>query len=155
MANQVVLGRIAQKRGKYLTRERVQKKMQLQFFGVMIALMLVAPAREFYLLGKELDLKIQPAQAQEEISMRDWVLREVEEAGIDKYRAYEIINCESKWNDLALNKNKDGSFDIGLWQLNEKWQPSPRACKLDYKCATAQAIKLIKKQGFKPWTCNR
>jgi hypothetical protein len=94
-------------------------------------------------------------EVEKELPMREWVLQELEKNGIDSYEAYRIIKCESGWNKLAINKNRDGSYDIGLWQLNEKWQPSSRECKFDYKCATAQAIKLIKKQGFKPWICSR
>ena len=153
--NKITLGRITAKRGRYETRKRIREKMLIQFFAVMVLISTVAPSIEFYKLGKELDYRIEPVSAQTELSMKDWVLKELEKNGIDSYEAYAIIKCESNWSDVAINKNKDGSYDIGLWQLNEKWQPSPRACKLDYKCATEQAIKIIKKSGFRPWVCSK
>jgi len=34
-----------------------------------------------------------------------------------------IAKVESNFNYKALNKNKDGSFDVGLMQINSRWFP--------------------------------
>ena len=98
------------------------------------------------------------AESPEPTDMRDWVLWKVEQAGIDKYEAYAIVNCESRWNDQAthVNQDKENSVDMGLWMINTtKWQKqvSPE-CAYDYKCATEEAIKIYNKRGnWSAWTC--
>jgi len=43
--------------------------------------------------------------------------------GINPYLLYVIAKVESKLNPSALHKNKDGSYDIGLMQINSRWLP--------------------------------
>lgn len=92
------------------------------------------------------------------LSMREWVLAEVEKAGLDPYEAYNIIQCESRWNDQAINVNaKHKSVDIGLWQINNKFHPDVSVeCAADYKCATKEAIRIYKERGnsWDAWVCS-
>jgi len=102
-----------------------------------------------------IDRMVPTVHAQEKeltLPMKEYVLNEIRKAGIDEYNAYMIIHGESRWNPEATLVNKDRSIDRGLWQINNKYQPQvSNACAYDYVCATQEAIKIIKKQGFKPW----
>lgn len=91
-----------------------------------------------------------------EISVKEWVLNEVRKAGIDEYKIWALVNCESHWDSYAYLVNKDKTLDRGLWMFNDHFQPQvSNSCAWDYKCSTREAIKLIKKQGFKPWVCSK
>jgi hypothetical protein len=51
----------------------------------------------------------------------------VEEAsrtyGINPLIVYAIIKTESGFNPYAINRNKNGTYDIGLMQINSSWLP--------------------------------
>ena len=96
----------------------------------------------------------------EELSVREYVLGEVERAGIDKYEVYNLISCESSWNTQNYRVNYHArtdtySIDRGLWQINSYWhsEVSP-SCAYDYKCATKESIRILKERGFSEWTCG-
>jgi hypothetical protein len=73
----------------------------------------------------------------------------------EKITAVEIINCESKWNEYAINKNRNGTFDVGLWQINDVHKLN-RKCSFDMECATKWAIEKYKKEGnWNAWVCNK
>lgn len=96
-----------------------------------------------------------------EPKMIDWVLAEVEKAGIDKTEALMIIQCESRQNPSAYNINKhaDGttSLDAGLWQINLYYHKDiTLAQALDYKQATKKAIELYKQtNSWQKWSCAK
>ena len=46
--------------------------------------------------------------------------------GINAYLLYAIAKTESNLNPRAINRNKNGSFDIGLMQINSSWLPTLR-----------------------------
>lgn len=77
--------------------------------------------------------------------------------GRDCKKALEIVRLESNFNPWAINKNTDGSYDIGLWQLNEKWQKVPRAEAFEPILATYKAYEIYKKWGnnFNAWTSSK
>lgn len=72
-------------------------------------------------------------------------------------RLYKIIECESKWNPEAMNtKNKNGSYDMGLLQINSIHKDISNSDKLNYKKSIDWAIKKFKRDGnFNAWVCNR
>lgn len=72
-------------------------------------------------------------------------------------RLYKIIECESKWNPEAMNtKNKNGSYDMGLLQINSIHKNISNSDKLNYKKSIDWAIKKFKRDGnFNAWVCNR
>ena len=74
----------------------------------------------------------------------------------EKIKALSIIDCESKWNPYAINKNLDGSYDIGLWQLNEKYHDITRECGFDVYCSTRYAMDKIylPQKNWDAWICN-
>lgn len=97
------------------------------------------------------------ADTLEPIDMKEWVLWRVKQAGIDPYEAYAVIQRESKWNPEAIGhsaQNPGGGTDLGLWQINTKWQPQIKpSCSLDWKCSTEEAIKIHTKwKGWGAWT---
>jgi soluble lytic murein transglycosylase-like protein len=44
--------------------------------------------------------------------------------GINAYLLYAIAKTESNLNPRAFNRNKNGSVDIGLMQINSSWLPT-------------------------------
>lgn len=72
-------------------------------------------------------------------------------------RLYKIIECESKWNPEAMNtKNSNGSYDMGLLQINSIHKDISNSDKLNYKKSIDWAINKFKKDGnFNAWVCNR
>lgn len=113
-------------RGTYTTRTRVRKQMQLEFLAVMILLLTVAPAREYYYLTKE--LQIQPVFAQElrEVKRPDittYAFEQAKKAGLNPVDIIRIIQCESGFKPNALNGNKNGSVDVGIAQWNLRAHP--------------------------------
>ena len=75
----------------------------------------------------------------------------------DTYKLLKIADCESNLNQWAINKNRDGSLDLGLYQINEKYHPEyGRECLFNIACATNAAIDIANAWGgFEAWTCAR
>ena len=90
------------------------------------------------------------------LSMKDYVLKEFAKANIDVKVAEAVINCESRFNPDAININTNKTYDAGLFQINSIHKDITLKDKLDYKAATAWAIKKIKRDGgFQAWSCNK
>lgn len=53
--------------------------------------------------------------------------------GVNPYLLYAIAKTESSLNPKAINRNKNGSYDIGLMQINSNWLPTLRKHGLDEK----------------------
>jgi hypothetical protein len=88
-----------------------------------------------------------------ELSVEEWVLAEVEKAGLNSHEAYAIIKCESNFNPLNVNYKSD---DYGLWQINKMHfnENFTVADALDYKKATEWAIaKRIHDNSWSAWVC--
>jgi len=43
--------------------------------------------------------------------------------GVNVHLLYAIAKTESNLNPVAINRNKNGSYDIGLMQINSSWLP--------------------------------
>lgn len=46
--------------------------------------------------------------------------------GVDMWLLYSIAWVESRFNPLAIGRNKNGSMDLGLMQINTIWLPELR-----------------------------
>lgn len=91
-----------------------------------------------------------------ELTMKEWVLKEVTNAGLDPKEAETIINCESRWDPDAMGINYNHTADLGLWQINSIHKDISNVDKLDYKKATDWAInKRLKDGHWGAWSCAR
>jgi hypothetical protein len=70
--------------------------------------------------------------------------------------ALAIINAESHFDRYAINVNKDGSKDLGCWQLNDKAQKVDRSIAFDCLQATDKAYKIYQSWGnFNAWSAYK
>jgi hypothetical protein len=100
-------------------------------------------------------INVAHAETVKEIPIRLWVLNEFYEAGLNVDTADRIISCESKFNVNAINVNKNGTVDAGIFQINSIHKDITLQDKIDYKKATAWAIKKIKHdKGWSAWACK-
>ncbi|ALU89605.1 soluble lytic murein transglycosylase protein [Herbaspirillum rubrisubalbicans M1] len=51
--------------------------------------------------------------------------------GVNVHLLYAIAKTESNLNPLARNQNKNGSYDIGLMQINSAWLPTLKKYGID------------------------
>ncbi len=101
-------------------------------------------------IGKVID-NYQPSIS----DVKKYVLGEIKKAGLNVREAESLINCESRWNYQAINnKNRNGSNDKGLWQINSIHKSISDADKLDYKASTQWAIaKRLADGNWSAWSC--
>lgn len=64
-----------------------------------------------------------------------------------------IAQCESRMIPEAINVNRNGTIDLGIFQINDVHNV-PDKCRLNTKCSTDWAIKEIKKNGYGAWVCG-
>lgn len=66
-----------------------------------------------------------------------------------------LAKCESGMNHQALNKNTNGTFDVGLLQINDvHGKRISRADRMDMEKNIRFAYKLFQEQhGFTAWSC--
>lgn len=76
--------------------------------------------------------------------------------GPRKLQGVTIILRESRGVRNAVNVNKDGSRDRGIWQINDKAHPEcSDACAFDPQCATRYAGKISNwGRNWKPWSSS-
>ena len=88
--------------------------------------------------------------------IKEYVRNEAKKAGLNSKEVEAIINCESRWDPQAKGHNKNGSYDLGLWQINSIHKNITDAEKLDYKTATKWAIeKRLRDGNWSAWYCAR
>ena len=72
-------------------------------------------------------------------------------------KAVKVAYCESRLHVNSVSHNRDGSSDLGLFQLNnggtmQRLKVSPASAKIATVNANA-AYRLYKDRGWEPWTC--
>lgn len=88
--------------------------------------------------------------------IKNYVRVEAKKAGLNPNEVEAIINCESRWITDAKGVNRNGSYDLGLWQINSIHKNITDAEKLDYKAATKWAIeKRLRDGNWSAWYCAR
>lgn len=79
--------------------------------------------------------------------------------GINDYEITKIIQvmkCESGLRPDAINKNKNGTFDIGIGQINDVHSKRiSRQDRMDFVKNIDFIYKLYQEQGLNPWVCYR
>lgn len=82
-------------------------------------------------------------------------MQEFNKNGLNVDIADRIINCESKFDVNAIHVNKNGTVDVGIYQINSIHKDISLQDKIDYKKSTAWAIKKIKHDGgWQAWVCK-
>jgi len=72
-----------------------------------------------------------------------------------------IIFCESSGREYAVNNNKNGTRDVGLWQFNDdtwawlKAKLKIKESRYDPETSTAVAKWLIKNDGWYHWNSSK
>ncbi len=105
---------------------------------------------------------IETAHAEtKELTLKEqvWNLLTVE-GGLDfdtAINAMAIIQCESGWNKLAINKNTNGTYDIGLVQWNSgSHKEVSRECAFDVYCSVRNMVRVYKQDhNFNQWVCAK
>ena len=102
-------------------------------------------------------LVIENVQAQEVAGPVDW--REEVRAIWKEYKMdievmERIVVCESNWKPSAVNKNKNGTVDRGIYQINSIHGYNIYDV-FDPIEATYLAIQIWHKQGYRAWVCYR
>lgn len=73
-------------------------------------------------------------------------------------RAIRIAACESGFNPEALNHNKNGTHDGGIFQLNSGGTVQSLGLTFnetkDYKKNIEAAYRLFRQRGWRPWVCR-
>ena len=70
----------------------------------------------------------------------------------DFYIALRIAHCESRLNQNAIHINKDGTKDVGLFQINEYWH-GDKGDIYDLEGNIEVASEIYKSSGWNPWVC--
>ena len=82
-----------------------------------------------------------------------------EQLGINEYEITKIIatmKCESGLRPDAINKNTNGTFDIGVGQINDVHSKRiSRADRMDFVKNIDFIYTLYQEQGLRPWVCAR
>ena len=86
-----------------------------------------------------------------------YVASRASQLGLNVSQADRIVTCESRWNPGAANfHNRNGSYDLGLWQINSIHKDLTDSEKLDYKKATDWALnKRVADGNWSAWYCAR
>jgi hypothetical protein len=93
------------------------------------------------------------------LSQKEQIIQEINQVfGDDAERGIKMLEeCENKTlNPEAINWNRNGTWDFGLWQVNQIHGYSKEQLK-DFRFNTKVAYKIFKNAGysFSPWTCAR
>ena len=98
-----------------------------------------------------------PSDLKIEVSVEDQIRKIAIENNFENEELLlRIAFCESSYDFLAINYNKNGSVDRGIFQWNDKWHPEVSdECAFDIECATINAIRVIKEKGPREWTCGK
>jgi len=89
---------------------------------------------------------------------KGYVKHELWQAGLlDEWEFVEkIINCESGWRADAVGVNTNGSYDLGILQINSIHKNISNADKFDVKKAVEWSInKRLNDGNWSAWCCSR
>ena len=71
-------------------------------------------------------------------------------------RIIQVMKCESGLRPDAINKNTNGTFDLGVGQINDVHSKRiSREDRMDFRKNIDFIYQLYSEQGLNPWVCNR
>ena len=122
-------------------------------FGVLTLMVsgiynfLFDPAGKF-VYGQLAEVKFAKAETIKEVPMKLWILQTINDAGLDINKVECLINHEGGFNDNAFHINTNNTIDVGVYEFNSVHLKNiSLKCMADYKCATKEFIKMVKKNG--------
>jgi len=79
------------------------------------------------------------------------IVRQAEELGLDPTMPLKIAKAESRYIIRAVNnKNKNGSNDKGVFQINSIHNLTDE-CRLNLYCNVKWSLEKMKKEGYGAW----
>jgi len=88
--------------------------------------------------------------ASDEAMVAHYIHQEAPKYGVDVELALRIAKAESDFNPAAANFNKNGTWDKGIFQINDVHNV-PDTCRLNYKCNIDWALETMARVGTQPW----
>jgi len=89
-------------------------------------------------------------------SVEEKIRRITKEMGVDVELAVRVAKCESSLNPQAVNINKTGSKDRGVFQWNDFWHPEiTDIMAFDVEVATRLFCKAVKEGNLKWWSASK
>jgi hypothetical protein len=90
------------------------------------------------------------------ISVQQHIEQEAKNNGLEAWKVLALVNAESSFNQYAININRNGTIDRGLFQFNNKAHPEVSdECAFSIPCSTKNALLVIKSRGWKEWSANK
>lgn len=99
----------------------------------------------------ERDVNLPPCEG-EKCEIMDYIVEVFEEDALD---AMNVLKCENgNLNPNAVNYNRNGSRDLGVFQLNDNYWGGEE--NFDYKTNIDKAYTIFVRAGklWTPWTCS-
>lgn len=89
-------------------------------------------------------------------TVEDIIKRVAKEEGVNVTKAVRVAKCESGLDPKAVNVNKNGSKDRGVFQWNDKWHPEiSDECAFDVECATRAFCKAYREGHLSWWNATK
>lgn len=92
-----------------------------------------------------------------ELTVQDIILIEAHKANFE-WTDYlmRLANCESRFNQYAINGNGGHSNDRGVFQINDYYHPEVSSeCAFDTACATRWTMEQINAGRQSMWVCDQ
>jgi len=130
--------------------------------GLLLGFGLFTPNTSPEALSKTIEVRANELTYDEEYYTRDpltYLRYKGQQLGINEYEITKIISvmkCESGLRPDAINKNNNGTFDLGIGQINDVHNKQiSRSDRLDFVKNIDFIYKLYQEQGLNPWTCAK
>lgn len=112
----------------------------------------------FYFGKKEIYDKVKPLKSSDAKveTVEETIKRIAKEEGVDPALAVRVARCESGLNPSAVNVNKTGSKDRGLFQWNNYYHPEiTDLCAFDIECSARSFCKAVNGGNLYWWNASK
>ena len=139
------------------------KKIQLFLVGLLFCFIFtLRPTVETQIKLPEAPRTIKKHQVNKYVSPTGKVLKIAEkvskETNVPCETISKIMYFESSYNSTLIHRNKNRTYDSGLFQINSIWKPVYSKMGLDMRIPEENAefaIYLIKRNGLKDWNASK